>query len=151
MCPQQFYKKVFILQRNCGALLHESFPQKFPNCACIFGKLEIRTLIPNRFKNQTDNTLKLLDGNSNHQQGFVKHSPSCCIIGLLWTQTFGPVLFQFCVTTAILIKFTQIVIFIKVFWKFLLKSTMMESDFFCLTNSCKQLQLQASSFDVSLV
>ena len=38
--------------------------------ACIFGKLEIRTLIPNIFKNQTDDTLKLLDVNSNHQQGF---------------------------------------------------------------------------------
>ena len=42
--------------------------------ACIFGKLEIRTLILNRFKNQnqTDDTLKLLDCNSNNQQGFVK-------------------------------------------------------------------------------
>ena len=39
---------------------------------CIFGKLEIRTLIPNRFKNQTDDTLNLLDRNSNHQQGVVK-------------------------------------------------------------------------------
>ena len=37
-----------------------------------FGKLEIRTLTPNRFKSQTNDTLKLLDPNCNHQQGLVK-------------------------------------------------------------------------------
>ena len=41
--------------------------------ACfIFGKLEIRTLTPNRSKNQTNDTLKLLDRNPDHQKGFVK-------------------------------------------------------------------------------
>ena len=39
---------------------------------CIFGKLQIRTLTPNRFKNHTNEKLKLLDHNCNHQQGFVK-------------------------------------------------------------------------------
>ena len=33
---------------------------------CTFGKLEIRTLTPSRFKNQTNDTLKLLDCNCNH-------------------------------------------------------------------------------------
>ena len=37
-----------------------------------FSKLEIRTLTPSRFKNQSNDTLKLLERYSNHQQGFVK-------------------------------------------------------------------------------
>ena len=37
---------------------------------CMFGMLEIRTLTPNRFKIQTNDILKLLDHNSDHQQGF---------------------------------------------------------------------------------
>ena len=36
------------------------------------GRFEIKTLTPNRFKNQTSDTFKLLDHNWNHQQGFVK-------------------------------------------------------------------------------
>ena len=39
---------------------------------CMFGMLEIRTLTPNRFKSQTNDILKLLDHNSDHQQGFFK-------------------------------------------------------------------------------
>ena len=39
---------------------------------CTFGNLEIRTLKLNRFKNQSSDTLKLLDQNFNHQQGFIK-------------------------------------------------------------------------------
>ena len=39
---------------------------------CIFGRLETRTLTPNRFKNQTNDTLKLLGHNYNHQPGFFK-------------------------------------------------------------------------------
>ena len=34
---------------------------------CILGNLEIRTLKPNSFKNQSSDTLKLLDQNCNHQ------------------------------------------------------------------------------------
>ena len=55
---------------------------------CIFGKLEIRTLTPNRFKNQTNDTLKLLNCNSNINKVLLYkkcYSPSCWIIGLLWT------------------------------------------------------------------
>ena len=39
---------------------------------CTFGKLEIRTLTPNRSKNQTNDTLKLLDCHCNNKQGLVK-------------------------------------------------------------------------------
>ena len=39
---------------------------------CTFGRVEIQPLTPNRFKNQTNDTLKLLAHNCNHQQGFVK-------------------------------------------------------------------------------
>ena len=39
---------------------------------CTFGMFEIRTLTPNRFENQTNDTLELLYRISNHQQGFVK-------------------------------------------------------------------------------
>ena len=39
---------------------------------CIFGKLEISTLTPHRFKNETNDTLKLLYLNYNHQQRFLK-------------------------------------------------------------------------------
>ena len=49
--------------------------------ACyIFGKLDIRNLTPNIFKNQAKYILKLLGHNCNYQQGFVKNkcSPSLC-------------------------------------------------------------------------
>ena len=39
---------------------------------CTFGRFKIRTLTPNRFKNQTNDTLKLLGHNYNHQWGFLK-------------------------------------------------------------------------------
>ena len=39
---------------------------------CTLGKLELRNLKPNRFKNQPKDTMKLLRQNCNHQQGFTK-------------------------------------------------------------------------------
>ena len=39
---------------------------------CAFGRFQIQTLTTNRFKNQTNEKLKLLDHNCNHLQGFVK-------------------------------------------------------------------------------
>ena len=39
---------------------------------CTFGRFQIRTLTTNRFKNQTNEKLKLLDYDCNHLQGFVK-------------------------------------------------------------------------------
>ena len=72
MRRQYFYKKVFIFQKKMVLSSVRVFHKNSIIGACVFGKLEIRTLIPNRFKNQTDDTLNLLDCNSNHQQGFVK-------------------------------------------------------------------------------
>ena len=52
--------------------------------ACgIFGKLEIRTLKPNRFKNQSSDTLKLHGRDCNHQQGFSEQEMSFSIIVIL--------------------------------------------------------------------
>ena len=39
---------------------------------CTFGRFEIRTLTPNRFKYQTNDTLTLLGHNYNHQRRFLK-------------------------------------------------------------------------------
>ena len=39
---------------------------------CTFGRFEIRTLRPNGFKNQANDTLKLLGHNYNHLQEFFK-------------------------------------------------------------------------------
>ena len=39
---------------------------------CTFGKVEIRTLKPKRFKNQSSDTLELFGHICNHQQGFIK-------------------------------------------------------------------------------
>ena len=50
-----------------------AFHENSLSMACdTFCKLEIRTLTPNRFKNQSSDTLKLLGHNCNHQQQFVK-------------------------------------------------------------------------------
>ena len=43
---------------------------------CTFGRFKFRTLTPSRFKNQTNDTFKLLCHNYNHQQGFGKKN--CC-------------------------------------------------------------------------
>ena len=53
-------------------LLKSAFPAIIAMACCIFGKLEIRTLAPSRFKSQTNDTLKLFDRNSNHQQRLLK-------------------------------------------------------------------------------
>ena len=50
---------------------------------CALGNLEIRTVKPNRFKNQSSDTLKLLGQNCNHQQGLIKLSLSITVV-LSW-------------------------------------------------------------------
>ena len=45
--------------------------------------LEVRISTPNRFKNQTNHTLILLDRNDNHWQGFVKQKTFLSIIAVL--------------------------------------------------------------------
>ena len=54
-------------------LFCETFSRKLPiMTCCTCGNLKIRTLKPSRFKNQSSDTLKLLDQNGNHQDGFIK-------------------------------------------------------------------------------
>ena len=57
--------------------------------ACrTFGKLETRSLKPNRFKNQSSDTLKLVAHNCNHHQVFIKQKKCCSL--LLWFQVKVP-------------------------------------------------------------
>ena len=58
---------------------------------CTFGRFEIRTLTPNRFKNETNDTLTLLGHNYNHQRGFLKQkivTLHCCGFHLNSLSTF---------------------------------------------------------------
>ena len=48
---------------------------------CTFRRFKIQTLTPNRFKNQTNDTLKLLGHNYNHQRGSLEQkivTLHCC-------------------------------------------------------------------------
>ena len=59
--------------KKVRALHPSAFSQKFPNCDLLhFLQIQIQTLTPNRFKNPTNDTLKLLGHNYNHQRGFLK-------------------------------------------------------------------------------
>ena len=50
-----------LFHTNIGPLPRMSFPGKLPNCGLLsFCRFKIRTLTTNRFKNQTNDTLKLL-------------------------------------------------------------------------------------------
>ena len=55
---------------------------------CTFGKFEIQTSTPNRYQNQTNDTLKLLARNCNHQQGFVKQTHHCGFNLKIFLNTF---------------------------------------------------------------
>ena len=72
MCPQQSYYKAFISHKifcsNTGAFHKNSLSV----ACCTFSMLEVGTLTPNRFKNQSSDTLNRLGHNCNHQQEFVK-------------------------------------------------------------------------------
>ena len=50
---------------------------------CTFGRFEIRTLTPNRFKNQTNDTLAPLGHNYNHQRRFLKQKLLLSIVVVL--------------------------------------------------------------------
>ena len=63
----------FFDHKKFRALHLSVLSQKFPNFDLFtFGRLKIRTLTPNRFKNQTNDTLTLLGHDYNHQRGFLK-------------------------------------------------------------------------------
>ena len=60
------------------------FHKSFQIVVCFtFGRFKIITLIPSRFKNQTNDALKLLDCNQNHYQGFVEEKMFLSIIVVL--------------------------------------------------------------------
>ena len=61
-----FYTKIGAL--FCIIFFHEN---SLIMACCTFGELEIRSLTPNRFKSQPNDTFELLDYNYNHKQGYV--------------------------------------------------------------------------------
>ena len=55
------------------ALLRRGFTENSLSVAyCTFNVLEVITITPNRFKNQSGSTLKMLAHDCNHQKGLVK-------------------------------------------------------------------------------
>ena len=67
MCPQQPCYPIFLLQK-IGPLHLSRFSQNSPNfvSCCTFGRFKISSLTPSRFKNETNDALKLLGRNENH-------------------------------------------------------------------------------------
>ena len=64
----------FSITKKLGLSIAVAFHNNSLIEACyIFGKLDIRNLTPNIFKNQAKYILKLLGHNCNYQQGFVKN------------------------------------------------------------------------------
>ena len=62
----------FLITKNSGLCISVHFHKNSLIVTCTFSRFEIRTLRPNGFKNQANDTLKLLDHNANNQQVFVK-------------------------------------------------------------------------------
>ena len=63
---------LFITKKSGLSISAHFYKNSLIVTCCTFGRFEIRTLTPNRFKNQTNDTLKLLGHNYNHQWGFLK-------------------------------------------------------------------------------
>ena len=63
---------LFITKKSGLSISARFYKNSLIVTCCTFGRFEIRTLTPNRFKNQTNETLKLLGHNYDHQQGFLK-------------------------------------------------------------------------------
>ena len=59
-----------------------SLQELFATCYA-FGKLEIRTFTSNRFKNQTNNMLKLLGQSCSYQQGLLNKKLLLSIVAVL--------------------------------------------------------------------
>ena len=65
--------KVLYFTQNFSLSSKGAFHENSLSVACCtFGMVEIRTLTPNRFKNQSGDTMNILGQNCNHQQGFAK-------------------------------------------------------------------------------
>ena len=63
---------LFITKKSGLSISAHFYKNSLIVICCTFGRFEIPTLTPNRFKNQTNDTLKLLGHNYNHQWGFLK-------------------------------------------------------------------------------
>ena len=74
----------FLITKKSGLSISAHFHKNslIVTC-CTFGRFEIRTLTPNRFKNQTNDTLKLLGHNYNHQRRFLKQKLLLSIVAVL--------------------------------------------------------------------
>ena len=66
-CAWQFF--VLLSTPPCHLPIHKN---SLIVACCTFSKFTIRTLTPNKFKNQTNETFKLPHHNSNHHQGFAE-------------------------------------------------------------------------------
>ena len=63
----------FLITKKSGLSISAHFHKNSIIVTCsTFGRFEIQHLTPNRFKNQTNDTLKLLGHSYNHQRGFLK-------------------------------------------------------------------------------
>ena len=63
----------FLITKKSGLSISAHFHKNFLIVTCrTFGRFKIRTLTPNRLKNQTNDTLTLLGHNYNHQRSFLK-------------------------------------------------------------------------------
>ena len=64
---------IFLITKKSGLSISAHFYKNslIVTC-CTFGRFEIRTLTPNRLKNQTNDTLEPLGHNYNHQREFLK-------------------------------------------------------------------------------
>ena len=91
MSSQYSYYKAFISHKNLRSPMQVLFT-KLSNCdCCFFCRFEIQTLTPNRFKNETNDTLTLLAHNYNHQLGFLKQkivAPHRCGFNLKFPKHF---------------------------------------------------------------
>ena len=59
----------YVLSLSYAGAFHEN---SISVACCTFNVLKVRTVTPNRFKNQSGDTLKILAYNCNHKQGLVK-------------------------------------------------------------------------------
>ena len=64
--------KLFFTEKFALSYTVAFYKNSLSVACCAFGVLEVRTITPNRFKNQSSGTWKILAHNCNHQKGLVK-------------------------------------------------------------------------------
>ena len=80
MCP---IIKLLFHTKICSLLRRGFTENSLSMACCTFNVLGIRTITPNRFKNQSGSTLKILAHDYNHQQGLLNKKMSLFIIVVL--------------------------------------------------------------------